>query len=177
LSTSEQKIGLIPRLWVQGNWGPQDWALVVTNQRTILVLEKSSKAGLGGALGGAIGAAIAAAASNKRQTFDYANMDPQTLASDNHNKTITHEALLQIKMHKKRIGNAYELEIEYQNEERKTKTFKGALLPPNIVVQQRKEQGTDKGQIFLDYARNAVNVFQNALSPARLASLMPAMPF
>jgi hypothetical protein len=177
MSTSEQKIGLIPRLWVQGKWGPQDWALVVTNQRTILVLEKSSKAGLGGALGGAIGAAIAAAASNKRQAFDYANIDLQTLASDDHNKTIPHDALLQIKMHKKRIGNAYELEIEYRNQEGKTKNIKGALLPPDIVLQQRKEQGTDKGQIFLDYAKNVINVFQNALSPTRLSSLMPAAPF
>jgi hypothetical protein len=36
---TEKKIGLIPRLWVQGKWGPQEWALFVTDQRTILVLE------------------------------------------------------------------------------------------------------------------------------------------
>src|SRR2546428_7118586 len=71
---TEKKIGLIPRLWVQGKWGPQEWALFVTDQRTILVLEKSSKAGLGGAFG-AVGAAVAAAVPSKDRGFAFCPKD------------------------------------------------------------------------------------------------------
>jgi hypothetical protein len=170
LSANEKKIGLIPRIWVQGKWGPQDWAVFVTDQRTILVLEKSSKAGLGGAFG-AVGAAIAAAASSGRRDFDYSQVDANALAADPKNMVIPHESLRGIRMKKKMIGASYELELQYQNPEGKNKDFKGALLPPDIVVQNRKAQGEDKDQIFSDYTRNAVSLFQNALSAPRFQSM------
>ncbi len=160
---TEKKIGLIPRLWVQGKWGPQEWALFVTDQRTILVLEKSSKAGLGGAFGQA-------------RSFDYSQMDVNALASDPKNMVIPHNMLRGIRMKKKMIGSAYELELQYQNAEGKSKDFKGALLPPDIVVKNRKNQGEDKGQIFLDYTRNAVNLFQNALTQPRFQSMFSGPP-
>src|SRR5947199_9331110 len=84
---TEKKIGLIPRLWVQGKWGPQEWALFGTDQRTILVLEKSSKAVLGEALG-AVGAAIAGAATSQARSFDYSPSGVNWLASDRKNMVI-----------------------------------------------------------------------------------------
>jgi len=167
---NERKIGMIPRLWVQGTWGPQEWALFVTDQRTILVLEKSSKAGLGGALG-AVGAAVAAAATSQARSFDYSQIDANALASDPKNRVIPHTMLSGIRMKKRRIGPSYELELAYQNAEGKGKEFKGSLLPPNIVLKNRKNQGEDKDQIFLDYTRNAVNLFQNALTPPRFQTI------
>lgn len=172
--SNERKIGLIPRLWVQGKWGPQDYALLVTDQRTILVLEKSSKAGIGAAFG-VVGALVASAATSRR-TFDYNQMDPQALANDQKNTTIPHEALRAIQMKKKRIGPAYEVELQYTNSEGKNKTVKGALLPPGALVKTRKNEGTEKGQIFYDYARNLQAVYQNALGPARLQSIMTSPP-
>jgi len=149
--------------------------LFVTDQRTILVLEKSSKAGLGAAFG-AIGTAVAAAATSQGRSFDYSQMDVDALASDPKNMVIPHNMLRGIRMKKKMIGSAYELELEYQNIEGKNKDFKGALLPPDIVVKNRKNQGEDKGQIFLDYTRNAVNLFQNALTQPRFQSLFSGPP-
>jgi len=144
--------------------------LFVTDQRTILVLEKSSKAGLGAAFG-AIGTAVAAAATSQGRNFDYSQMDANALAMDPKNMVIPHNMLRGIRMKKKMIGSAYELELEYQNIEGKNKDFKGALLPPDMVVKNRKNQGEDKGQIFLDYTRNAVNLFQNALTQPRFQSM------
>ena len=149
--------------------------MFVTDQRTILVLEKSSKAGLGAAFG-AIGTAVAAAATSQGRSFDYSQMDVDALASDPKNMVIPHNMLRGIRMKKKMIGSAYELELEYQNIEGKNKDFKGALLPPDIVVKNRKNQGEDKGQIFLDYTRNAVNLFQNALTQPRFQSLFSGPP-
>ncbi|TLY38815.1 MAG: hypothetical protein E6K61_11095, partial [Nitrospirae bacterium] len=96
-------MGLIPRLFVQGKWGPKEYALLVTDKRSILVLEKESKAGIGGALGGAAGALIAGAAAKSR-SFDYAQADPQSLAIDSKNLTISHESLQGIRMKKRFIG-------------------------------------------------------------------------
>jgi len=90
--SNERKVGLIPRLFVQGKWGPKEYALLVTDKRSILVLEKESKAGIGGALGGAAGALIAGAAAKSR-SFDYGQADPQSLAMDGKNLTIPHESL------------------------------------------------------------------------------------
>ena len=149
--------------------------MFVTDQRTILVLEKSSKAGLGGAFG-AVGAAVAAVATSQARSFDYSQMDVNALASDPKNMVIPHNMLRGIRMRKKMIGSAYELELQYQNAEGKSKDFKGALLPPDIVVKSRKNQGEDKGQIFLDYTRNAVNLFQNALTQPRFQSMFSGPP-
>jgi len=103
-------------------------------------------------------------------------MDVNALASDPKNMVIPHNMLRGIRMKKKMIGSAYDLELEYQNIEGKNKDFKGALLPPDIVVKNRKNQGEDKGQIFLDYTRNAVNLFQNALTQPRFQSLFSGPP-
>ena len=146
----------------------------MTDQRTILVIEKSSKAGLGGAFG-AVGVLVASAASSKR-AFDYSQLDAQALAMDPKNTVIPHTMLQAIWMTKKRIGPAYDLELQYQTAEGKTKHLKGALLPPEIVVKQRKNQGEDKGQIFLDYTRNAVNVLRNAITPQRFQSIASIPP-
>src|SRR2546426_7414815 len=91
-SFDERKIGLIPRLVVAGKWGPKEYAILVTDKRSILVLEKESKAGIGGALGGAARALIASAA-DPRRCFDYNQMDPPNPAPDSKNLTITHEKL------------------------------------------------------------------------------------
>src|SRR5256712_11778270 len=105
MSPTNKKIELIPRLWAQGKWGPQEGPLFVTDQRTILVLEKSSKAGLGGAFG-AVGAAIAAAATSQARSFDYSQMDANALANDPKNMVISHNMLRGIRMSKKMIGSS-----------------------------------------------------------------------
>ena len=144
--------------------------MFVTDQRTILVLEKSSKAGIGAGFG-AIGAAIAAAATRQGKSFDYSQIDANMLASDPKNKVIPHNMLGGIRMKKKRIGPSYELELVYQNAEGKGKKFSGALVPPNIVLKNRKSQGEDKDHIYHDYARNAAGLFQNALTPPRFQNI------
>src|SRR2546425_11917343 len=120
----DKKVGLIPRLWVQGKWGPQEWALFVTDQRTILVLEKSSKAGLGGAFG-AVGAAIVAAATSQARRFYYSPMDVNALASDPKNMGNLHKMLPGLRMKKKMIGSAYQPGLQKQKVEGKNKKFKG----------------------------------------------------
>ena len=168
--SNERKVGLIPRLFVQGKWGPKEYALLVTDKRSILMLEKESKAGIGGALGGAAGALIAGAA--KSRSFDYGQADPQSLAMDGKNLTISHESLQGIRMKKRFIGPVYWLEFLYQTGEGKGKKVKGQLIPPGVHLKQRKQEGTGRKQIYYDYAKKVQDVYQNALSPPRFQSVM-----
>jgi hypothetical protein len=170
LISNERKVGLVPRLIVAGKWGPKEYAILVTDQRTILVLEKESKAGLGGALGGAAGSIIASAATKSR-SFDYAQLDPQSLAGDTKNITIPHEALQGVRTKKRFIGPVYGLEFRFQTVEGKSKTVKGHLIPPGAHMKQRKQDGTSRKQIYYDYTRKAQDLYQAALSPARFQTL------
>ena len=58
MSSSEKKIGLIPKVVVASRMGPSEYALLITDKRSIFILEKSSKAGLAGAVGGVVGAGL-----------------------------------------------------------------------------------------------------------------------
>jgi len=170
-SFDERKVGLIPRLVVAGKWGPKEYAILVTDKRTILVLEKESKSGIGGALGGAAGALIASAADRNR-SFDYGQADPQSLATDPKNLTITHETLQRLLTKKRFIGPVYKLELHYHSNEGKGKKLKGFLMPPGVHVKQRKQEGIGRGQIYADYAKKLQEVYRNALSPPRFETVM-----
>src|SRR2546426_12247893 len=111
--SNERKVGLIPRLFVQGKWGPKEYALLVTDHRSILVLEKESKAGIAGALGGAAGALIAQGLAKER-SFDYNQADLQSLALDSKNLTIPHEAIQVLQLKKTLIGPIFRFELKYR---------------------------------------------------------------
>lgn len=167
----ERKVGLIPRLLVQGKWGPKEYAILVTDKRSILVLEKESKTGLGGAIGGAAGALIASAA-DKSRSFDYNLMEPQALAVDPKNLSIAHERAQRFEIKKRFIGPVHRLEIRYQSEDGKNKKLKGFLMPPGAHMKRRKQEGTGRGQIYADYAQSLKDVYKNALSAPQFASIM-----
>ena len=94
-SPAEKRIALIPRVVVQGKMGLNEYALLVTDKRSILVLEKGSKSGIAGALGGAVGAAIANAAAS-RKSFDLLPLIVRSLILDLHPENGTKEGLLQL---------------------------------------------------------------------------------
>ena len=164
----EKRVGLIPRVTVQGSLGPKQYAVLVTDKRSIFVLESSSKAGVAGALGGAIGAAVAHAATSRR-TFDYENSDPDVLATDPKNFVILHQQLERIEMKKGVIGPVFRFNVEYRTEEGKGKKVKSQLIPPNELWKQRKQEGVKGGVVYRDYASKVQEVYQRAL-PATVSA-------
>lgn len=167
---SEKKVGLIPKVVVPGRMGPKEYAFLITDRRTILVLEKSSKAGLAGAIGGGIAAAVAQAAASRR-TFDYEQAQPDTLASDAKNMWIPHNALQRLEVKKAFLGPTYRFNIQYKTNEGKNKKLKGQLIPPSELVKERKREGAGKKTIYQDYARKVQEVYQKALPPTTSAQL------
>ena len=150
-SSAEKRIALIPRVVVQGKMGLNEYALLVTDKRSILVLEKGSKSGIAGALGGAVGAAIANAAAT-RKTFDYENENPESFAINPKNVVIPHDSLELIQLKKAFLGPVFRMEVKYQAPNNKRKKIKGFLNPPGEHVKQKKQEGGDKKQIHYDYA-------------------------
>lgn len=151
--------------------GPKEYALLVTDKRSILVLEKESKAGIGGALGGAAGVLIAQGLA-KQRSFDYNQADPQSLSLDSKNLTVPHEALQGLRMKKAFIGSLFRFELKYKTVHGKDKKLKGQIAPPGAHVKQRKQEGIGKKQVYYDYAKSVQDVYRSALSPPRFESVI-----
>lgn len=170
MSFEEKKVALIPRLVVRGRMGENEYALLVTDKRSILVHERGSKAGLAGAMGGVVAATIANAVAT-RKTFDYEKENVEDLVRNPKNIAIPHEALEMVKMKKMLIGPLYRMEVKYQAPD-KRKTIKGALQPPSEHVKQKKGEGIGKKQAYFDYAKKVQDVYRQVLSPPRFETVM-----
>ena len=166
---NEKKVGLIPRIIVPGGLGPKEYAVLITDKRSIFILEVSSKAGVAGVLGGAIGAAVAQAATTKR-TFDYEQSDPDVLATDPKNFVVPHESLERIELKKAMLGPVYRLNLEYRVQDGKGKRVKSQLVPPSQLIRQKKQEGVGRGVLYLDYAKKVQELYQRALPSTATAA-------
>jgi hypothetical protein len=171
MSSSEKKIGLIPKVVVASRMGPSEYALLITDKRSIFILEKSSKAGLAGSVGGVVGAAIAQAAAT-RKTFDYANESIDNFAINPKNIVVPHDSLQSFRLKKAFLNPVYRMRIEYQHEKGKSKKLKTLLYPPSEHFKQRKQEGVGRKQIHYDYMSKVLDVYKQALSPARYETVI-----
>ncbi len=165
----EKKVGLIPKIVVPGRLGPREFAVLVTDKRSIFALESSSKAGVGAAFG-VIGAVVAAAATSRR-TFDYEQIDPDLLATDPKNFVISHDSLERLELKKGLLGPIFRFNIEYRTAEGKGKKVKGQLVPPSALWKQKKQEGLGRKAIHYDYAKKVQDLYQRALPTAASAQL------
>jgi len=155
----EKRIALIPRVMMKGAMGPKDYGLLITDRRSVFVLEKASKAALLGVLGDAL--------LSDKKTFDYANEDIEKLASDGHNTVVPHEGIQ--KLHLKKgfssytMSNAYVLLVDYTDSTGKSRSIKAFLTPPNEFIALKKQEGMDKKAATEEYARSARRALEQAL--------------
>ncbi len=164
----ETKIGVIPGLMIQGAMGPRTYGLLLTDQRSIFVLEKESKALLGGVLGGALGAVIAdAAAAEKR--IDYEAVDPDRLAAEKKNILIPHASVEWLRL--KRLGRSFSLSIKYARPDGKAKRLKAHVLPPKTFLESRKAEGVKGGVARREFAAKVREAYERAF-PSHLAHRM-----
>ncbi len=76
---AEEEVGLIPSVVVEGSLGPRVFSILLTSDRCIFFLRRSSKSGLGAVLGGAVGALLAEAMA-KEETVGSERVDIDALA-------------------------------------------------------------------------------------------------
>ena len=162
----ETKLARIPRVVTTGALGPKDYGLVLTDLRSIFVLEKASKAALGGALGGVIGSAIAHAAAS-RSMIDYDRATPEELARMEKSVVIPHSSIVRISLRRK-LGS-HRLRIDYVREDGKEKTMEAIILPPAELVSEGKARGMKPRDTVEAYAGQIREAYVRALPPAAAA--------
>lgn len=156
---TDRRIALIPKVMMKGAMGPKDYGLLITDRRSIFVLEKSSKAAVLGVLGDAL--------LSDKKSIDYGSEDIEKLASDEHNVVVPHEDIQ--KLHLKKgfssytMSNAYTLLVDYTDTTGKAKSVKAFLTPPNEFLSLKKKEGVDKKLATEEYARSTKKAFEQAL--------------
>ncbi len=158
---TENKVAIVPRVVVTGALGPKEYGVLLTDRRMIFVLEKSSKALIGGVLGGAIGAAIADAASSKNE-FVYADADPEVLARIDKNIVVLNSSVRRMKV-KHKFGGSVSIVLEYADEGGKERKMSGILSPPDQQVSARRAGGEKLNSIIADYAVKSQSAFKLVL--------------
>ncbi len=165
--SSETIAGLIPRIILQRPQGPKNYAVLVTDRRSIFIREVTRKSRSGAVSGESVGRLVSSADAS-REFFDYEQSDPDLLATDPKNFVILHEWLERIVVKKNMIGSLYRFNIEYLTEDGKGKRVKGSLVPPSEPSSQEQDKMARK-LAFHDYARKVQEVYRNAL-PARASA-------
>ncbi len=159
---AERKVAVVPHVVVAGALGPREYGILLTDERTIFVLESSSKAGLGAALGGAVGAAVAGGLAT-RKYVDYEREDPERLAADENNFAVPHRAIQNLQI-KKALGS-HVLRLEYVRPDGKSKKIAAQIVPTQDLVHQGKAAGLRPRDVSADYARKVQDAFRQALPP------------
>jgi TPP-dependent 2-oxoacid decarboxylase len=138
-----------------GAMGPKEYGVLLTDRRTIFVLERVSKAALVGVIGDAL--------ITDKKSVDYSGDDLEKLASDEKNITIQHHDIERIKM--KKSLTSYTLVIEHKGVARKRKNVKAYLVPPQELVNEKTKSGMKKKQVIEEYAKSVKRAFEAALPP------------
>jgi len=159
----ERKIALIPRLTVTAGLGPKDYGVLLTDQRFILVMEKSSKSNVLVPALGLVGALIAEAAATERGV-DYMSARPEQLACDESNLCIPYSSVQRLRL-KRHYGGSLEMRLEHVLPDGKKKKIVGFLTIPDQLMEQKKASGMKFKDILEDYARRTQDVLRKALPP------------
>ncbi len=147
------------RAIVQGSTGSmKEYGVLITDKRSIFVLEK----GVSAWASGAVGAVIASAAAS-RKSFDYQNASPDELAKMEKSVTIDHDLIRRFSLKKGFWRAAPSLRIEYDTPDGKRGKLKAVLEPPSELMKQKKREGIGRRAVLLEYGGRVKEAYRKAL--------------
>lgn len=135
--------------------GPKDYGILITDRRTIFVLEKASKSAVLGAIGDAL--------VTDKKVVDYSKADIEELASDDKNLVIQNHDVQSVLV-KKGIST-YTLIVKHGDIHGKRKTVKAYLYPPDELVSRKTGDGMTRKQVSEYYADSVRGAFEAAMPP------------
>src|SRR6266571_4680049 len=182
----ERKVGLVDRVIVADKDYPKEYAILVTDRRSVLIRQKKTRSSF--VLRGEMRYGTALVTDVVPKTLeDYEKTTLESLASDSENLTIPHSSVLSLILKKEfpkfrlrdafiwltmrrqgEIFQVYYLEItylKYQNEQRKVQMYMvplGAYFKPRRLTQTRET-------ILREYALEGIRSYQQVL-PAGIVS-------
>lgn len=157
----EKKVSLIPRIVIESAMGPKEYGVLLTNIRSIFVLEKASKTTGGFLLGGVVGAAIAKSAEDPRTIIDYKNADIDSLVFKKDSMAIPYSAIESLRLSKGLGG--YKLLLKYAASDNKVKKIKAIVAPSPELIKRKKEEGVKPKVAIEQYATKVEKAFKKAL--------------
>jgi hypothetical protein len=120
---------------MKGAMGPKEYALMLTDQRLIFVLEHASKAAIVGVLGDRL--------LSDRKPVDYEDEDLERLAADTSNVVVPHSSIQSIAIERGfssyTMSSMYTLLAEYNDPAGKSKKIKAFLQPSQAHVQRQED--------------------------------------
>lgn len=152
----EKKIGAIPHVNVATAFGPKEYGLLVTEERTIFaILKETSK------LGWAIGGTLLSDAMGEDRHVNLEDTSADNLACYSGSICVPHNSLEQIQF-KKTLG-AHRMLMKYRNEKGKKKALDVFLVPAPEYFEKMKTTGVKPKEAREQYARNVQEVYRRAL--------------
>jgi hypothetical protein len=130
-------VGLVPRVLVRRGLRRVECAVVITETRSICVLEPGRKA-------------------------EVERVDPDVMATDPKNFVVKHEWLEKVELRKSFFGGRYELRLEYSLGSGGRKRLRAQLVAP--IESSGQSNGQPGGDAGLDYARRVRALYQRAFS-------------
>jgi len=156
----ERKIGLVPRV-VRGGMGGAMWyGLVVTDRRSIFVLEMADRTSLGAFAFGVVGAALTAGMQSSK-AYDYQAADPDVLSGLKDTVTIPHESIESMQF--KSGSMSSRILFRYRSSNGKIRKFDVNLVPPDRYVSDRVAAGRGRKDAVTEYANEVRTLFKRAL--------------
>jgi hypothetical protein len=140
---------------MSGAMGPKDYGVLLTDRRTIFVLERASKALLMGVIGDAL--------VTDKKTVDYSCADLESLVAEKKNIVILHHDIDSFAMKKKLAS--YTLLIEHRLASGKSRSIKAMLVPPQDLIKAKTRSGLKKAQVVDEYAKSVMRAFELVLPP------------
>jgi hypothetical protein len=162
MPTPERRIALIPRAqYTGGRRTVGEYALYVTNYRTLMVAEKVSKLPRWGGPGHVftVGAAGDWALQMPRMV-DYATATPDGLAAMEGTIEIGHSGLDRLETHRV-LGTLY-LQFYYTSR-RMRPHVQVLVLPPQALLAARRKEGHSARQTRIAYWRDAEEAYRRAI--------------
>jgi hypothetical protein len=146
--SEEKTAGLIPRIVVRNALVTREYAVLVTDVRSIFILQSTTQRSVRGGQ----------SPSSSPGLPPYQEMDPDLLATDPKNFVVPHASLEKLQVRKGGSGSPYKFRLEYTTPERKSAKVEGQLVPPPSTVEKAGGSGSDH-----DYATMVREVYQRAL--------------
>ncbi len=142
--------------------GSRDGSILLTDRRSIFVLEKATATNIAYLMGGVLGAALADARAKKKE-IDYARISPDQFAADPDNLVIPHYAVRRVEI---KDGMAdLKLLIDYVYPDGTTKRLKAAVSPPPDFLKEKRLQGVKQRDAVQEYGQTLRGLVQRALHP------------
>ena len=185
-TASERKVALVHRVIVPDKDYPKEYAILVTDRRSIFILQRKTRSSF--VLRGEMRYGTALVTDVEPKTLeDYEQTSLESLAADTLNIAIPHDAVISLFMTKgepkfrlrdffvwltmRRQGhkfNVYDFEMNYRDSGNQDTKLRFRMVPLGVYFKARRETQT-RETILREYAMDALQVFQKVL-PNRIIS-------